>query len=167
MDVILTLSSNTALADGVAPDKARISNEFPYFGEPYSRDEQAVSSLGNGSCVVLQMADIENAATTLTSRQKDCGEGQEPGASGDDEGYGCVRVKRRSDSGSRRPFSATADIEQPCRKDGSWTQNRPHGEQTTSLTDAKGLPCCMVTKLRKGPWQTIVGRIRSAHADAC
>ena len=100
-------SSNTALADGVAPDKARISNEFPYFGEPYSRDEQAVSSLGKGSCVVLQMADIENAATTLTSRQKDCGEGQEPGASGDDEGYGCVRVirkrKTRTDS-----FSASA-----------------------------------------------------------
>jgi hypothetical protein len=41
MDVILTLSSNTALADGVAPDKARARAEFPYFGEPYSKDEQA------------------------------------------------------------------------------------------------------------------------------
>jgi len=167
MDVILTLFQQHGACRRRCSGQGANSQRFPYFGEPYSRDEQAVSSLGKGSCVVLQMADIENAATTLTSRQKDCGEGQEPGASGDDEGYGCVRVKRRSDSGSRRPFSATADIEQPCRKDGSWTQNRPHGEQTTSLTDAKGLPCCMVTKLRKGPWQTIVGRIRSAHADAC
>jgi hypothetical protein len=41
MDIILTLSSNTALADGVAPDKARVRPEFPYFGEPYSKDEQA------------------------------------------------------------------------------------------------------------------------------
>jgi Domain of unknown function (DUF4331) len=41
MDVILTLSSNTALADGVAPDKTRVRADFPYFGEPYSKDEQA------------------------------------------------------------------------------------------------------------------------------
>jgi hypothetical protein len=41
MDVILTLSSNTALADGVAPDKSRVRAEFPYFGEPYSKDDQA------------------------------------------------------------------------------------------------------------------------------
>jgi hypothetical protein len=41
MDIILTLSSNTALADGVAPDKARVRSEFPYFGEPYSKEEQA------------------------------------------------------------------------------------------------------------------------------
>ena len=41
MDIILTLSSNTALADGVVPDKARVRTEFPYFGEPYSKDEQA------------------------------------------------------------------------------------------------------------------------------
>ena len=41
MDIILTLSSNTALADGVAPDKARVRAEFPYFGEPYSKVEQA------------------------------------------------------------------------------------------------------------------------------
>jgi hypothetical protein len=41
MDIILTLSSNTALADGVAPDKGRVRAEFPYFGEPYSKDEQA------------------------------------------------------------------------------------------------------------------------------
>jgi Domain of unknown function (DUF4331) len=41
MDVIITLSSNTPLADGVAPDKARVRAEFPYFGEPYSKAEQA------------------------------------------------------------------------------------------------------------------------------
>ena len=40
MDVILTLASNTALGDGVVPDKARIRSEFPYFGEPYTRAEQ-------------------------------------------------------------------------------------------------------------------------------
>src|SRR6516165_7914085 len=33
-------------------------------------------------------------------------------------GDGCVRIKKRSDMQSR-PLSATADIEQPCRKDGS------------------------------------------------
>ena len=41
VDVILTLASNTALGDGAVPDKARISNEFPYFGEPHTRAEQA------------------------------------------------------------------------------------------------------------------------------
>jgi hypothetical protein len=41
MDIILTLSSNKALADGVAPNKARVRTGFPYFGEPYSKDEQA------------------------------------------------------------------------------------------------------------------------------
>jgi hypothetical protein len=41
MDIILTLSSNTALADGVAPDKTRVRAEFPYVGEPYSKEEQA------------------------------------------------------------------------------------------------------------------------------
>jgi Domain of unknown function (DUF4331) len=34
VDVILTLASNTALGDGVVPDKARIRSEFPYFGKP-------------------------------------------------------------------------------------------------------------------------------------
>jgi Domain of unknown function (DUF4331) len=37
MDVMLSLTSNTALGDGVAPDKSRIQVEFPYFGEPYAR----------------------------------------------------------------------------------------------------------------------------------
>ncbi len=41
MDVILTLATNTALGDGVTPDKARIRDVFPYFGEPYTSDEQA------------------------------------------------------------------------------------------------------------------------------
>jgi hypothetical protein len=40
MDVILTLATNTPLGDGVAPDRSRIRNAFPYFGEPYTRDEQ-------------------------------------------------------------------------------------------------------------------------------
>ncbi|MFZ3360551.1 MAG: DUF4331 family protein, partial [Xanthobacteraceae bacterium] len=41
MDVILTLATNTALGDGVVPDKNRTRNEFPYFGEPYTTAEQA------------------------------------------------------------------------------------------------------------------------------
>jgi hypothetical protein len=41
MDVILTLATNTALGDGVAPDTARIRAEFPYFGTPYTTVEQA------------------------------------------------------------------------------------------------------------------------------
>ena len=40
MDVILTLATNTPLGDGVAPDRTRIRGEFPYFGKPYTRDEQ-------------------------------------------------------------------------------------------------------------------------------
>jgi hypothetical protein len=40
MDVILTLATNTALGDGVRPDVRRIRPEFPYFGVPYSGDEQ-------------------------------------------------------------------------------------------------------------------------------
>jgi hypothetical protein len=40
MDVIITLASNFALADGVAPDKTRIRTEFPYFGAPFTAQEQ-------------------------------------------------------------------------------------------------------------------------------
>jgi uncharacterized protein DUF4331 len=40
MDVILTLATNTALGDGVAPDKDRTRPVFPYFGEPYTSAEQ-------------------------------------------------------------------------------------------------------------------------------
>jgi hypothetical protein len=36
MDVILTLATNTTLSDGVAPDRSRIRDEFPYFGEPFA-----------------------------------------------------------------------------------------------------------------------------------
>ena len=35
MDVILTLAAGSALADGVAPDRGRTRDSFPYFGEPY------------------------------------------------------------------------------------------------------------------------------------
>jgi hypothetical protein len=41
MDVILTLATNSALGDGVAPDKGRTRPEFPYFGQAYSPTEQA------------------------------------------------------------------------------------------------------------------------------
>jgi hypothetical protein len=40
MDVMLTLASNKPLQDGAVPDRNRIRREFPYFGEPYSKDEQ-------------------------------------------------------------------------------------------------------------------------------
>jgi hypothetical protein len=40
MDVMLTLASSRPLQDGAAPDRNRIRTEFPYFGEPYSKEEQ-------------------------------------------------------------------------------------------------------------------------------
>jgi hypothetical protein len=40
MDVMLTLASNKPLQDGAVPDHTRIRTEFPYFGEPYSKEEQ-------------------------------------------------------------------------------------------------------------------------------
>lgn len=40
MDVIITLVANTPLTDGVAPDKTRIQSDFPYFGEPFTAEEQ-------------------------------------------------------------------------------------------------------------------------------
>jgi hypothetical protein len=40
MDVMLTLTSNKPLQDGAVPDRNRIRTEFPYFGEPYSKEEQ-------------------------------------------------------------------------------------------------------------------------------
>jgi hypothetical protein len=41
MDVILSLATNTSLTDGVAPDRSRMRNEFPYFGEAFPRTEPA------------------------------------------------------------------------------------------------------------------------------
>jgi hypothetical protein len=35
MDVILTLVTNTALGDGVAPDTRLMRPDFSYFGEPH------------------------------------------------------------------------------------------------------------------------------------
>jgi hypothetical protein len=40
MDVMLTLASNKALGDGAEPDRTRIKQEFPYFGDPYTTEEQ-------------------------------------------------------------------------------------------------------------------------------
>ena len=40
MDVMLTLATNRDLQHGAAPDRSRIRTEFPYFGEPYSKEEQ-------------------------------------------------------------------------------------------------------------------------------
>jgi hypothetical protein len=40
MDVMLTLTTNTTLGDGVVPDGSRIRSDFPYFGSPYSNEEQ-------------------------------------------------------------------------------------------------------------------------------
>jgi hypothetical protein len=40
MDVILTLAANKPLSDGVSPDFGRIRADFPYYGEPYTKDEQ-------------------------------------------------------------------------------------------------------------------------------
>jgi hypothetical protein len=40
MDVMLTLASNIALRDGAVPDHSRIRTEFPYYGIPYTKEEQ-------------------------------------------------------------------------------------------------------------------------------
>jgi hypothetical protein len=39
--VILTLAANTSIVDGLAPDRARIRKDFPYYGAPYTAEEQA------------------------------------------------------------------------------------------------------------------------------
>lgn len=41
MDVMLSLATNTTLGDGVAPDRTRVRDAFPYFGEPYTNADQA------------------------------------------------------------------------------------------------------------------------------
>jgi Domain of unknown function (DUF4331) len=41
MDVMLTLVTNTPLDDGLAPDRGRIGKDFPYYGAPYTAEEQA------------------------------------------------------------------------------------------------------------------------------
>jgi len=41
MDVMLTLATNTALSDGVMPDRTRTRAAFPYVGLPYTTKEQA------------------------------------------------------------------------------------------------------------------------------
>jgi hypothetical protein len=43
MDVMLALTTNTALGDGVAPDRRRMRAEFPYFGEPYMSTPQVAA----------------------------------------------------------------------------------------------------------------------------
>ena len=40
MDIMLQLASNMPLADGVAPDRSRTRSDFPYFGSPYTKEEQ-------------------------------------------------------------------------------------------------------------------------------
>ncbi len=40
LDVMLTLAANTPLVDGLAPDRGRLRKDFPYYGAPYTADEQ-------------------------------------------------------------------------------------------------------------------------------
>ncbi len=40
LDVMLTLVANTLIVDGLAPDRGRIRNDFPYYGASYSAEEQ-------------------------------------------------------------------------------------------------------------------------------
>lgn len=44
MDVMLTFATNTPLGDGVAPDKKRMRSDFPYFGEPFPKADQATAT---------------------------------------------------------------------------------------------------------------------------
>jgi len=41
MDVMLTLTANTPIVDGLAPDRGRMRKDFPYYGAPYTAEEQA------------------------------------------------------------------------------------------------------------------------------
>jgi len=47
MDVMLALTTNTPLGDGVAPDQRRMRAEFPYFGEPYASSQQVAAPMQN------------------------------------------------------------------------------------------------------------------------
>ena len=40
LDVMLTLAANTPLVDGLVPDRGRIRTDFPYYGAPYTAEEQ-------------------------------------------------------------------------------------------------------------------------------
>jgi hypothetical protein len=40
LDVMLTLAANRPLIDGLAPDRGRIRKDFPYYGAPYTAEEQ-------------------------------------------------------------------------------------------------------------------------------
>jgi hypothetical protein len=40
LDVMLTLAANTPIASGLAPDRDRMRKDFPYYGAPYSAEEQ-------------------------------------------------------------------------------------------------------------------------------
>jgi hypothetical protein len=40
-DVMLSLATNTEVHDGVAPNRARVQPEFPYYGAPFTKKEQA------------------------------------------------------------------------------------------------------------------------------
>ena len=40
LDVMLTLAANTPIVDGLAPDRGHIRKDFPYYGAPYTAEEQ-------------------------------------------------------------------------------------------------------------------------------
>ena len=40
LDVMLTLAVNMPIVDGLAPDHGRIRKDFPYYGSPYTAEEQ-------------------------------------------------------------------------------------------------------------------------------
>jgi hypothetical protein len=41
MDVMLTLVANTKIDDGLVPERGRMRKDFPYYGAPYTAEEQA------------------------------------------------------------------------------------------------------------------------------
>ena len=41
LDVMLTLAANTPIVNGLAADRGRIGKDFPYYGAPYTVEEQA------------------------------------------------------------------------------------------------------------------------------
>jgi hypothetical protein len=48
-DVMLSLATNTTVRDGVSPNTSRLQRDFPYYGKPFSRAEQAGLSAIQGN----------------------------------------------------------------------------------------------------------------------
>ena len=76
MDVMPTLTTNTALGDGVTPDQRRMRAEFPYFGEPYASTQQVAAAAQVSKATTTEVKAIFGCADRLTDRRAPVGESQ-------------------------------------------------------------------------------------------